>query len=176
MDRTLNGAGETPMRNKAYWAAFLLGIATMAATDEVVFHQILAWHHFYDGSASRIGLVSDGLLHAAELFLFVFGFFLMLDARRRGVFSPASAWAGFLVGLGLFQLWDGVMDHKVLRVHQIRYGVELLPYDIVWNLVGGGLLLAGILWTIVLGRKVNSQGGEARPGGEEVAGVPRNGR
>lgn len=125
----------------------------MAALDEIVFHQILAWHHFYDGAGSAIALLSDGLLHAGELFVFVFGFFLMLDARRRRTLWPAAGWAGFLVGLGLFQLWDGIIDHKVLRVHQIRYGVDLLPYDIAWNAVGGALLIAGIIWTIVLARR-----------------------
>lgn len=146
-------AADTPWRNRSYWAAFLLGIATMAAIDEIVFHQILAWHHFYDNATPDIALLSDGLLHAAELFVFAFGFFLMLDARRRRTFWPAAAWAGFLVGLGLFQLWDGIIDHKVLRLHQIRYGVELLPYDIAWNTAGGLLLIAGIIWTILLARR-----------------------
>jgi uncharacterized membrane protein len=155
MKTALNRTGESPLRNRSYWAAFLLGIATMAAIDEIVFHQILAWHHFYDNAAGDIGLLSDGLLHAAELFMFVFGFFLMLDARRRRSFWPAAAWAAFLVGLGLFQLWDGVIDHKVLRLHQIRYGVELLPYDVAWNAAGGALLLTGIIWTVALARRGN---------------------
>ena len=35
------------------------------------------------------------------------------------------------------------MDHKLLRVHPIRYGVELLPYDIGWNVFALALLLVG---------------------------------
>lgn len=31
----------------------LIGIAIMAAVDEIVFHQLLAWHHFYDRSTPR---------------------------------------------------------------------------------------------------------------------------
>ena len=151
--------GESPLRNRSYWAAFLLGIATMAAIDEIVFHQILAWHHFYDNATPSIGLLSDGLLHAAELFIFVFGFFLMLDARRRRTFWAAASWAAFLTGLGLFQLWDGIVDHKILRIHQIRYEVDVLPYDIAWNVAGGLLLLAGALWTTVLARR-GSRGDE----------------
>jgi uncharacterized membrane protein len=154
---TADRATSSPVRHRSYWAAFLLGIATMAAIDEIVFHQILAWHHFYDNATSDIALLSDGLLHAAELFIFVFGFFLMLDARRRRTLWPAAGWAGFLVGLGLFQLWDGVIDHKVLRLHQIRYGVELLPYDIAWNVAGGLLLVAGVVWTVVLVRRATGR-------------------
>ncbi|MFD2795145.1 DUF2243 domain-containing protein [Promicromonospora vindobonensis] len=150
-----NRTAPSPLRNRSYWAAFLLGIATMAAIDEIVFHQILAWHHFYDNATPDIALVSDGLLHAGELLFFAFGFFLMLDARRRRTFWAAAAWTGFLVGLGMFQLWDGIIDHKLLRLHQIRYGVEVLPYDIAWNTAGGALLLAGIIWTIALTRRSN---------------------
>ena len=129
----------------------------MAGIDEIVFHQILGWHHFYDNATPSVGLLSDGLLHAAELFAIVAGFFLLLDARRRNTLWPSAAWAGFLVGLGLFQLWDGIVDHKVLRLHQIRYNVELLPYDIAWNAAGLILLLAGAVFTVALGRRRTAQ-------------------
>lgn len=147
----------SPLRNRSYWAGLLLGIATMAAVDEIVFHQILAWHHFYDRGTSEIALLSDGLLHAGELFVFVFGFFLTMDARRRRVFWPTAAWTGYAVGLGAFQLWDGVVDHKVLRVHQIRYGVDRLPYDVAWNGAAVLLLLVGVVGTVLLARRARSQ-------------------
>ncbi|GAA2190412.1 DUF2243 domain-containing protein [Leucobacter alluvii] len=150
---TSSRMGGSPLRFRSYWAGFLLGVAMMAAIDEIVFHQILAWHHFYNNASPDIAILSDGLLHAAELFGFVFGFFLMLDARRRRTFWAAAAWAGFLVGLGLFQLWDGIVDHKILRLHQIRYGVELLPYDVAWNVAGALLLVSGLIWTAVLARR-----------------------
>ena len=149
---TTQGSTRTPTR-RAYWAGVLLGIAAMAAVDEIVFHQLLGWHHFYDGATTQVGLLSDGLLHAFELFVAVFGVFLLLDARRRGGIRAAVGWAGGLVGAGAFQLWDGVVDHKVLRVHQVRYGVDLLPYDVAWIASGGMLLVAGLVWTAVLARR-----------------------
>jgi uncharacterized membrane protein len=126
-------------------AAGLIGVAVMAAVDEVVFHQILAWHHFYDRGTPAVGLLSDGLLHAAELVALAGGFFWFADLRRRGVLVPLAAWGGFLVGAGGFQLFDGLVDHKVLRVHQIRYGVDVLPYDLAWNGAGALPLVAGAL-------------------------------
>lgn len=148
--------GDPVRRRREFWAGLLLGAATMAAIDEIVFHQILGWHHFYDRSTSEFGLVSDGLLHAAELFCLAAGFFLMMDARRRPAFSIIAAWAGFLSGLGAFQLWDGIIDHKVLRIHQIRYGVDLLPYDVVWNVSGGVLLAAGIGLAVLASRRASA--------------------
>ncbi|MFG1762387.1 DUF2243 domain-containing protein [Micromonospora parva] len=126
----------------------LIGIAIMAAVDEIVFHQLLAWHHFYDRSTPSVALLSDGLLHAAEVIALVGGFFWFADLRRRGALWNRLAWGGFLLGAGGFQLFDGIVDHKVLRLHQIRYGVHLLPYDVVWNVAGAVLLLTGVavLW------------------------------
>lgn len=132
---------------RTFRATVLIGIAVMAAVDEIVFHQLLGWHHFYDRSTGQIGLLSDGLLHAAELIALVAGFFLFADARRSGAFSRPYAWAGFFVGAGGFQLLDGLVNHKVLRLHQIRYGVNVVPYDVLWNAGGALLLLVGlVIW------------------------------
>ncbi|HLU00230.1 MAG TPA: DUF2243 domain-containing protein [Burkholderiaceae bacterium] len=111
----------------------LLGIGTMAAVDEIVFHQILAWHHFFDWSTPTFGLLSDGLLHAAELIIFVLGFFMYGDLRGRRALSSMHASAGFFFGMGGFQLFDGVVNHKLLGLHQIRYVENTLPYDVAWN-------------------------------------------
>jgi uncharacterized membrane protein len=116
----------------------------MAAVDTIVFHQLLGWHHFYDRSTPDAGLLSDGLLQSAYLVLLVGGFFLFADLRRDRALAPASARAGLFLGLGGFQLFDGLVDHKVLRLHQIRYGVDdLLAYDLAWNLAGLALLAIG---------------------------------
>ncbi|MBT2420277.1 DUF2243 domain-containing protein [Streptomyces sp. ISL-22] len=135
-----------PRRSLAVCA--LIGAAVMAAVDEIVFHQVLHWHHFYDRSTPGIALLSDGLLHTGELLALVAGFFLFADLRRRHALAPAHARAGFFLGLGGFQLFDGVVDHKLLRLHQIRYGVDVTPYDWGWNLAGLVFLLVGISLTV----------------------------
>ncbi len=129
--------------SRSLWTAFLIGLGIMAAIDEIVFHQLLAWHHFYDLATPAISLLSDGLLHAAELLALVGGFFLYADLRRRHELAQMWAWSGFFLGLGSFQLFDGIVDHKILRIHQVRYGVDILPYDLAWNGFGILLLLIG---------------------------------
>ncbi|MCD0445386.1 DUF2243 domain-containing protein [Glycomyces sp. A-F 0318] len=141
MDHGTTGPAMRPGRSLA--ACALIGAAVMAAIDEIVFHQILRWHHFVDRSTSAAGLVSDGLLHTAELLALVAGFVWYADLHRRRALSPAHARAGLLLGLGGFQLFDGLVDHKLLRLHQIRYGVDLLPYDLAWNGAGLALLATG---------------------------------
>ena len=139
-------------RGRSIWVSAAIGVAVMAAVDEIVFHQLLAWHHFYDRSTPDIAMLSDGLLHTGELVLLVAGFFLFADLRRRGTLAVRPAWAGFLLGAGGFQLFDGIVDHKVLHLHQVRYEVDLLPYDLAWNLAGLLLVVAGVA-TLLLGAR-----------------------
>ncbi len=120
-------------------ATVFLGIGLMAAVDEIVFHQVLAWHHFFDRSTLAISLLSDGLLHSAELLMLAAGFYLFVRLSRHRAVSHGYAWAGLLTGAGAFQLFDGIVDHKVLRLHQVRYVDNLWLYDLAWN--GAGLLL-----------------------------------
>lgn len=130
---------------RSYRVTFLVGAGIMAAIDEIIFHQLLSWHHFYDKATTEIALLSDGILHAAELLAIVAGFFLFSDLRRRNALAPITAWAGFFIGMGVFQVFDGIVDHKILRVHQIRYGVDnLFLYDLIWNLSGLLLILIGV--------------------------------
>lgn len=64
-------------------------------------------------------------------------------------------WIGaVLFGAGVFQLYDGIIQHKVFRLHQIRYDVEIFYYDLVWNI---GAVLFIIIGLLILRRKrVNS--------------------
>lgn len=120
-------------------AGMLLGLGVVAFADEVIFHQILHWHHFYDKSTTDIGLVSDGLFHAFSWFATVAALLLIVRLVRDRAFNGLTFTAGWLVGAGFFQLYDGIVQHKLLGLHQIRYGVELLPYDATWNVIGSAV-------------------------------------
>jgi uncharacterized membrane protein len=148
VDAPTADGSQTPDAGASLKAALLIGVALMAGVDEIIFHQVLGWHHFYDRSTPEVGLMTDGLLHAAELVALIAGFFWLLDLRRRQALATNWAWAGLFLGLGAFQLFDGIVDHKLLQVHQIRYGVELLPYDLAWNAAGVVLLLVGVVLVI----------------------------
>ncbi|MEY9211983.1 DUF2243 domain-containing protein [Thermobifida halotolerans] len=137
-------------------AGILLGLGTVAFVDEAVFHQLLHWHHFYDLSTSEVGLVSDGLFHAFSWFATVAGLFMVASLQRERVFRWAPFAAGWLVGAGSFQLYDGVVQHKIMGIHQIRYGVDLLPYDVTWNVAAAVLLVAGLVWWVVTWRRVRA--------------------
>ena len=134
----------SPSPARSTTSGVLAGLGLVAFVDETVFHQLLHWHHFYDRSTPEVGLVSDGLFHAFGFVSVVAGLFLFADLRRRQSLVPRRWVGGVLLGAGAFQLYDGLVQHKLLGLHQIRYGVEITPYDVVWNVVAVALLLAGI--------------------------------
>src|SRR5690606_15176852 len=132
---------------RSFWSAFLIGAGLMAAVDEIIFHQLLAWHHFYDRATPFIGLVSDGLLHSAELVALVSGFFLFSAQRRSGNLISLWAWAGGFLVAGIFPVFGGLFSPQVLRLHQIRDGVDyLLPYDVAWYAFSALLVLIGLVF------------------------------
>ncbi len=126
------------------WSGVFFGVGLAGFIDEVVFHQLLHWHHFYDRATPAIGLVSDGLFHAVSWVATVVALLMFADLRRRRAFHRQLWLAGLLIGTGGFQLYDGLVQHKLLRLHQIRYVPEVLVYDVVWNLVAAAVLAAGI--------------------------------
>lgn len=130
------------------WSGILFGVGAVAFLDEAVFHQLLHWHHFYDRATSEIGLVSDGLFHAVSWAATIAGLFLLADLRRRDAFWQTRWWGGVLLGAGAFQLYDGTVQHKWWGIHQIRYVPDVLPYDLVWNIVAVLLALAGAVLTV----------------------------
>lgn len=127
-------------------SGFLFGCGFAASMiDLFVFHLGLQWHHFYDLSTTEVALAADGVFHALGWFVTVWSLFLLADVRRRAEVAWRRWVAAVTAGVGAFQLFDGVVDHKVLGIHQIRYGVDLLPYDAVWIGSAVAVLLVGLL-------------------------------
>ena len=139
------GGAAARQARRSIWSGVLAGVGLVAFIDETVFHQLLHWHHFYDKSTLAAGLVSDGLFHAGGFIAMVAGLFLLADAHRRGGFVPKRWRGGLLLGAGGFQLYDGIVQHKLLGLHQIRYHVAVWPYDLTWNITAFIMIAAGIL-------------------------------
>jgi uncharacterized membrane protein len=139
------GHQATTLSGRNVLSGVLLGLGIAAFVDEVVFHQILHWHHFYDKGTPAAGLISDGLFHAFSWFATIAALFLFADLRRRGSFHRPLWWGGLLLGTGGFQLYDGTLQHKAMRLHQIRYDVDLTPYDWTWNITAVLLIVAGAI-------------------------------
>ncbi|GAA0330210.1 DUF2243 domain-containing protein [Bacillus carboniphilus] len=126
------------------WAGALLGLGFVAFVDEAVFHQLLHWHHFYDLSTPEWGLIWDGIFHSFSWFATIGSSFLLADLHRKHAFWPKRWFGGILFGGGAFQLYDGIIQHKWMRIHQIRYNVDIFPYDLVWNIIAAIMIVVGL--------------------------------
>jgi len=140
MSSTPDGRAQ-PGRNLG--AGLLLGLGIVAFFDETVFHQLLHWHHFYDRSTTDVGLVSDGLFHAFSWFATVAALFLLAQLRRERTLHVRRFVGGLLVGAGAFQLYDGLVQRKAVRVAPDPLRRRAAAHDLVWNITAGVLLVVG---------------------------------
>ena len=129
-----------------FWPGVLTGMGIAGTLDEVILHQLLAWHHFYDRSTPTVGLVSDGLFHLLSTAVLVIGVIQLVERRHTTPDPPRLALAGILLGAGGFNLYDGTIQHKLLGLHQVRAGApDNLPYDLAFLALAATLALAGAL-------------------------------
>ena len=158
-------ASETTGQRSAIRAALgtgaVVGIGIIGAADEIIFHQLLQWHHFYVHTDQYWRIFSDGLFHVFTALMLFLGALRLWSERRRlsHIASGRPFWAGILFGAGGFQLFDGTVNHKLLQIHPVREGIEnLLPYDIGWIASALLLLVAGwVVWRTMRGVLVSPE-------------------
>jgi uncharacterized membrane protein len=140
---------------------FLFGIGLGGLVDGIALHQILQWHHVIsntdDGPTSTVaGLeantLADGLFHAFAFLVILLALYLAMRARREDSTAMLPSWGEvtgwLLVGWGVFNLVEGLVDHHLLRLHHVRDDVsEPLPWDLGFLAVSLVLLLVG--WALV---------------------------
>jgi uncharacterized membrane protein len=125
----------------------LLGIGLGGFVDGIVLHQIIHWHNMGSAvlppitvAALKQNMAWDGVFHLAVWVCTVFGvFWLLADARRGAALPHPARFSGLLIlGWGLFNLVEGLIDHHLLGLHHVRDLPQHVPlYDWLFLLVGG---------------------------------------
>jgi uncharacterized membrane protein len=137
-------------RKAAPAAGVLLGVGLVAFVDGISLHMILEWHHMVSNvyppttlDGMHVNTYWDGWFHAGAWVAVVLGVALLWRAVQRGDAIPSTrAFIGYiLVGAGLFNLVEGVVDHHLLRLHHVREIADPLLYDVTFLVVGGVLPL-----------------------------------
>ncbi|RUV67612.1 MULTISPECIES: DUF2243 domain-containing protein [unclassified Mesorhizobium] len=153
-------------------AGILLGLGLGGFFDGIVLHQLLQWHHMATSAGYpadnvenlRFNTLLDGLFHAGTYIFVVLG----LAVLWRTAHKSHLWWSGkmllgtMLMGFGMFNLVEGLINHQLLGIHHVN---ETVPPDqwIYWDigfLVWGALMLIGGLAL-------------ARRGKRETPGEPR---
>ncbi len=139
-------------------AGTTLGMGMGGFVDGILFHQILQLHAMLSAKYPRTGvdpttaLVNveinmfwDGLFHAATWSMTALGIALLWRAvRRRDASLSTGTLAGsLLLGWGLFNLIEGLIDHELLGIHHVVEAGNHLNWDLAFLGSGVGLILVG---------------------------------
>jgi uncharacterized membrane protein len=139
----------------------VLGVGLGGFVDGILLHQILQWHHMLTSSGTanidigyypantvhglQINTVWDGLFHTFTWLAVLIGLGLLYSrvTHSRGkVWTSRVLWGWVLVGWGVFNLGEGVLDHHLLAIHHVRTGEYQTWWDVGF-LALGALLVAG---------------------------------
>lgn len=138
-------------------AATVLGIGIGGFIDGIVLHQILQWHEMLsnkipatDYVGKSVNMFWDGIFHFFMLMVTFAGIILLWrvlskkEVNRSGYLLSG----GLLTGWGLFNLIEGVIDHQVLKLHNVR---ELTAHPQTYNLVFLGVSVVILItgWLLI---------------------------
>lgn len=143
---------DSPFRRPlAMWGG-LAGFGIGAMVDTLFFHLIFQTHHllsgFYDPysyDGFRTNVMVDGLFLVSTGLVALVGIAMLwrtangADRHLSGV--HALGWA--IVGAGVFNVFDGVVSHYVLDLHNVVHGTQ--AWNPHWIAVSAVLLAVGAL-------------------------------
>lgn len=155
-------------------AGVLFGLGLGGFFDGIVLHQVLQWHHMLtsagyppDSVANlRVNTLADGLFHASTYAFVAAGLaVLWRGARRTHLRWSGKLLAGsLLMGFGLFNLVEGLVDHHLLGLHHVNETVpreQWVYWDVGFLLWGAAMLAGG--WALLRAGKRESPGEAAPP-------------
>jgi uncharacterized membrane protein len=137
-------------------AGTLLGVGLGGFLDGILLHQILQWHNMLssrvvpqDLVAMKYNMFWDGLFHAFTWIVTVVGLALLWRAGQRATvpWSGRTFTGSLLLGWGLFNVVEGLIDHQILGVHHVHPGVNQLAWDVGFLIFGAALCGGG--WALM---------------------------
>jgi uncharacterized membrane protein len=150
----------TTTRRPLVSAGTVLGMGMGGFLDGIVFHQLLQTHNMLTARRPKdsianieINMFWDGLFHTATWLLTAVGLAMLWHAvRRRDVALSGRTFVGAMVmGWGIFNLVEGVIDHFLLNIHHLVQRLGQSVWD--WVYVGSGVLLIVIGLMLIRGER-----------------------
>ncbi|WAL61373.1 DUF2243 domain-containing protein [Thermocoleostomius sinensis] len=133
-------------------AGLVLGVGQGGFFDGIIFHQLLQWHHMFSSiktdmtvAGLELNTIGDGLFHLFDWLMTLLGLFLLWRAGQQ---SPS--WSGrvllgaMLIGFGVFNFVEGILDHHLLGIHHLKPGPNQLLWDLSFLASGVILVLIGL--------------------------------
>ena len=136
-------------------AGILFGLGLGGFFDGIILHQVLQWHHMLtsDGYPAdslhnlQVNTLWDGLFHMTTYVFVLLGLIILWKRAHR----THVRWSGklltgtMLMGFGIFNIAEGIVDHHILGIHHVN---ETVPPEqwIYWDvgfLIWGAVMLIG---------------------------------
>lgn len=135
-------------------SGILLGMGLGGFADGIVLHQILQWHNMLssvrppdDLLAMKYNMLWDGLFHAFTWLSTAAGLARLWRAGQRSdvPWSTETLVGSLLLGWGLFNFVEGLIDHQLLGIHHVHPGAGQLAWDLAFLASGVVMIAAGYL-------------------------------
>ncbi len=182
MARSAGTGASTDHNRKIALPGIILGVGLGGFVDGILLHQILQWHHMLTSADTanidvgsypattvhglQMNTLWDGLFHTVTWLAVLIGLGLLysrVTSSRGRVWASRTLWGWMLVGWGLFNLVEGIIDHHILAIHHVISGPYQTLADVLFLIFGALLVLGG--WLLQhSGRMVNlaaADGGSA---------------
>ncbi|CAN5330886.1 MAG: DUF2243 domain-containing protein [Nocardioides sp.] len=159
----------------------LLGVGLGGFVDGIVIHQLLQWHHMLTSTDSdnvgvpyypdstvhglEVNTVWDGLFHTFTWVMVVLGLGVLYSRVQRSggkAWTSRALWGWIVVGWGVFNLVEGVVDHHILGIHHVRSGDNQVWWDLGFLALGGLMVIGG--WLLQRGATYADPGASTGPG------------
>ncbi len=134
-------------------AGILIGAGLLGGfIDGILLHEILQCHHMITSVRPQTNLsdfeantLGDGLFELGSWIVTVIGIALLWRAGKRTdePWSSKIFGGSLLIGAGLFDVIEGLIDHQILGIHHVKPGPNQLTWDIGFLAFGAVLALIG---------------------------------
>lgn len=137
-------------------AGILLGLGLGGFFDGIILHQVLQWHHMATSAGYppttvenlEFNTLLDGLFHISTFVFVVLGLIsLWRTAHTSHLWWSGKMMAGtMLVGFGIFNLVEGIVNHHLLGLHHVNETAaqeNWIHWDVGFLIWGVAMLIGG---------------------------------
>jgi uncharacterized membrane protein len=146
-------------------ASTTIGIGIGGFIDGTFLHQILQWHEMLSNKIPPLTLLNksvnmfwDGVFHAFCLVVTLVGIFMLfkLFFRKDVLITYSTFIGGLLLGWAVFNIVEGIIDHQLLKLHNVR---EVTPNIEIWNMgfLGFSVLMALVGYLMIAKGRRNTK-------------------
>ena len=143
-------------------AGTALGIGIGQIVDGIVLHQLLQVHNMLSAKYPtkgvdtetlvvnlQINMFWDGLFHVLTWTMTAVGLALLWSAVRRlnVPLSSRTLIGSMILGWGLFNLVEGIIDHHILHIHHVTETANHLLWDVAF--LGSGVAMIAAGWMMI---------------------------